>query len=72
MLQMNSISVQELYLVPTLYRNIEEILAEKGEKVKRVAGDEAIEVVVEEFGKSFADMSDEEKSSEPHDGSEQS
>uniref|UniRef100_A0A3B3QVS4 DNL-type zinc finger n=1 Tax=Paramormyrops kingsleyae TaxID=1676925 RepID=A0A3B3QVS4_9TELE len=53
-------------------RNIEEILAEKGEKVKRVAGDEAIEVVVEEFDKSSANMSHEEKSPKPNEGSEQS
>ncbi|KAG9354214.1 hypothetical protein JZ751_012338 [Albula glossodonta] len=29
-------------------RNIEEILAEKGEKVKRIEGDEAVQIVLEE------------------------
>ncbi|XP_056586801.1 DNL-type zinc finger protein isoform X2 [Triplophysa dalaica] len=51
-------------------RNIEEILAAKGETVKRVQGDEALEIVTEESIKEAANSPDEQKPKHLSDGSD--
>ncbi|KAI7795791.1 DNL-type zinc finger protein [Triplophysa rosa] len=51
-------------------RNIEEILAAKGETVKRVQGNEALEIVTEESTKEAANSPDEQKPKHLSDGSD--
>ncbi|XP_008421903.1 DNL-type zinc finger protein [Poecilia reticulata] len=46
-------------------RNIEEILAAKGETVKRIEGSDALEIVVEEKSRGCSQKTDKEKENEP-------
>ncbi|XP_005798778.1 DNL-type zinc finger protein [Xiphophorus maculatus] len=46
-------------------RNIEEILAAKGETVKRIEGSDALEIVVEETSSGCSQKTDKEKENEP-------
>uniref|UniRef100_A0A3B3XX74 DNL-type domain-containing protein n=1 Tax=Poecilia mexicana TaxID=48701 RepID=A0A3B3XX74_9TELE len=46
-------------------RNIEEILAAKGETVKRIEGSDALEIVMEEKSRGYSQKTDKEKENEP-------